>query len=174
MVRPSRRRSLRIAEIERARNVSSGSPLLQRPEIRAVFEDADCRRMLIHSLLECRTSAGISQERVAERMGTTQSAVSDLEGGATDPRLSTLQRYARSVDARLWVTLDREMSYTQVFGVTHAAEYQIPTNDIWFDAPSSPTRSAAWSLEAALGEWGYSAVALGDQWIRELQEPKAS
>jgi transcriptional regulator with XRE-family HTH domain len=34
-------------------------------------------------------------------MGTTQSAVSELERAEADPRLSTLQRYARSVGAYL-------------------------------------------------------------------------
>jgi transcriptional regulator with XRE-family HTH domain len=34
-------------------------------------------------------------------MRTTQSAISDLENGSTDPRLSTLQRYARAVGCQL-------------------------------------------------------------------------
>lgn len=36
-------------------------------------------------------------------METTQSAVSDLERGTADPQLSTLQRYARAVGARVVV-----------------------------------------------------------------------
>jgi transcriptional regulator with XRE-family HTH domain len=47
----------------------------------------------------------MSQKQVAQAMQTTQSAVSELEGGATDPRLSTLQRYARAVGAELTVHL---------------------------------------------------------------------
>ncbi|MFI6762455.1 helix-turn-helix domain-containing protein [Micromonospora sp. NPDC050417] len=39
-------------------------------------------------------------------MQTTQSAVSDLENGCVDPHLSTLQRYARAVTARLIVGID--------------------------------------------------------------------
>jgi transcriptional regulator with XRE-family HTH domain len=50
-----------------------------------------------------RGEQGISQAEVASAMGTTQSAVSDLERGATDPRLSTLQRYARAVGCVLHI-----------------------------------------------------------------------
>jgi transcriptional regulator with XRE-family HTH domain len=38
-------------------------------------------------------------------MRTTQSAISELEKGNTDPRISTLQRYARAVGAHIDLTL---------------------------------------------------------------------
>jgi transcriptional regulator with XRE-family HTH domain len=38
-----------------------------------------------------------SQAELAERIGTTQSAISEFEGGRCEPRLSTLQRYARAL-----------------------------------------------------------------------------
>jgi transcriptional regulator with XRE-family HTH domain len=56
---------------------------------------------LVEALLSRRTALGLSQREVASRMGTTQSAVSELERAEADPRLSTLQRYARSVGAYL-------------------------------------------------------------------------
>ena len=46
-------------------------------------------------------------------METTQSAISELEGGSTDPRLSTLQRYARAVGAHLQVRLNIYQSIAQ-------------------------------------------------------------
>ena len=69
------------------------------PEERAAYDDERHRAELLRRMAARRS--GLSQGRVAERMGTTQSAVSDLENGKTDPYLSTLQRYARAVDARL-------------------------------------------------------------------------
>lgn len=45
------------------------------------------------------------RDTVAAAMGTTQSAVSDIENGRVDPRLSTLQRYARAVGGRLEIAL---------------------------------------------------------------------
>jgi transcriptional regulator with XRE-family HTH domain len=48
-----------------------------------------------------RVSLKISQATVAKRMGTVQSAVSELEGGGPQPRISTIQRYARAIGCRV-------------------------------------------------------------------------
>ncbi len=73
------------------------------PDFRHAFEDAEERSALLRNLIRVRKWQSVSQVDVARFMGTTQSAVSDLEGGDTDPQLSTLQRYARAVNARLRV-----------------------------------------------------------------------
>lgn len=78
---------------------------LRDPEFRGAYEDAMARSALLRALVHHRTGCRVSQAEVAARMGTTQSAVSDLERGATDPRLSTLQRFARAVDCQLHVLL---------------------------------------------------------------------
>ena len=50
---------------------------------------------LLRQLLEARQRAGLTQEEVAVRMGTTRSAISRLEGSRKHiPALSTLRRYA--------------------------------------------------------------------------------
>ena len=72
------------------------------------MEDARCRADLLRQLAAVRAQLGLSQSAVARAMETTQSAVSELEGGATDPRLSTLQRYARAVNCQLFVHLAAE------------------------------------------------------------------
>jgi DNA-binding XRE family transcriptional regulator len=78
------------------------------PAFRAAYEDAAARSALLRALVEQRGEHGVSQGEVAARMGTTQSAVSDLERGATDPRLSTLQRYARAIGCALHLVLKAE------------------------------------------------------------------
>lgn len=79
--------------------------LLASREFTEHFEDAGVRAKVIRSLLNARRLCERSQSNVARVMRTTQSAVSDLEGGTTDPRLSTLQRYARAVGARIDVAV---------------------------------------------------------------------
>lgn len=71
------------------------------PDLEAALADAEHRLRLVRELVALRRSARLSQAEVARRMGTTQSAVSALEGGEHDPYLSTLQRYARAVRARV-------------------------------------------------------------------------
>jgi transcriptional regulator with XRE-family HTH domain len=58
-------------------------------------------RELVAELVARRRAAGLSQHEVAERMGTSQPAVARLEAGQVDARMSTMQRYAAAVGARL-------------------------------------------------------------------------
>lgn len=54
--------------------------------------------LLAEELLSARLGAGLTQEDVAEYMGTTKSAVSRLEAiGGHSPSLNTLRKYARAV-----------------------------------------------------------------------------
>lgn len=57
-------------------------------------------------MLKARSSAGLTQDAVAERMGTTKSAVSRLESASKHaPSLATLKRYASAVGCELEVRL---------------------------------------------------------------------
>ncbi len=60
-------------------------------------------------MLKARARAGLTQDAVAERMGTTKSAVSRLESaGKHAPSLATLKRYAQAVGCELQVKLVRQ------------------------------------------------------------------
>ena len=62
-----------------------------------------------NQMLKARSRAGLTQDAVAERMGTTKSAVSRLESaGKHAPSLATLKRYARAVGCELQVKLVRK------------------------------------------------------------------
>ena len=59
-----------------------------------------------NQMLKARSRAGLTQDAVAERMGTTKSAVSRLESaGKHAPSLTTLKRYAKAVGCDLQVRL---------------------------------------------------------------------
>lgn len=61
---------------------------------------------LVHELLAARARAGLTQEQVADCMGTTKSAVSRLEGvGTHSPSVSTLKKYARAVGCEVEIRL---------------------------------------------------------------------
>jgi DNA-binding XRE family transcriptional regulator len=65
-------------------------------------------------MLQARSRAGLTQDAVAERMGTTKSAVSRLESaGKHAPSLSTLKRYASAVGCELEVRLVRQKARRQ-------------------------------------------------------------
>jgi DNA-binding XRE family transcriptional regulator len=57
-------------------------------------------------MIKARARAGLTQDAVAERMGTTKSAISRLESaGKHAPSLATLKRYASAVGCDLRVRL---------------------------------------------------------------------
>ncbi|WP_321335000.1 helix-turn-helix transcriptional regulator [Breoghania sp.] len=79
--------------------------LMENPEFRQEYAKADAEFQLIEALVRARTKAKLTQAELAERIGTTQSAIARLEGGGVSPSLATLQRYAEATGARLEINL---------------------------------------------------------------------
>lgn len=79
--------------------------LVDSPALRDALQDAELRSELLDSLVARRRELGLKQKHVAEKMETGQSTVSQFESGGSDPYFSTLQRYARAVDAQIVVRL---------------------------------------------------------------------
>ena len=71
------------------------------PEFRKEYEKADLEYSIIELLIRARTQAKMSQEELAKRMNTTQSAIARLEGGKVSPSIATLRRYAEATGSRL-------------------------------------------------------------------------
>lgn len=67
------------------------------PEFPDMVEAAVRSRQLVRDLAERRRALGLSQTVVAARMGTSQSALARIEAGESDPRVSTLERYALAI-----------------------------------------------------------------------------
>lgn len=66
-------------------------------------------------VLAARRAAGMTQQQLAERLGTTQSVISRWERGHDEPRLSTLAAIARATGRRLHVELvDDGVDRTQI------------------------------------------------------------
>lgn len=64
---------------------------------------------VIRQLITLRRKAGLSQRALAERMGTGQSAISELETGEVLPNLTTLARYAAEFGMEVVVTIGQEI-----------------------------------------------------------------
>ncbi|MFF1903189.1 helix-turn-helix domain-containing protein [Kitasatospora sp. NPDC058218] len=76
------------------------------PRVAASLDDAQAYAELVETLVVARKKRGLTQRDVAELMGTSQSTISEFERAGGDARYSTLQRYARAVDARLLSMVD--------------------------------------------------------------------
>lgn len=67
------------------------------PGFPELVEAALKTRTLVRALSDRRREMGVSQTVIAARMGTSQSALARLEAGGSDPRLSTIERYAQAL-----------------------------------------------------------------------------
>ncbi|MDZ4312613.1 MAG: helix-turn-helix transcriptional regulator [Cypionkella sp.] len=75
------------------------------PAFAAAYAEADAEYSVIEAMISARAEAGLTQEALAERMGTTQSAIARLEGGRVSPSVETLRKYAKAVGKRLRVEM---------------------------------------------------------------------
>lgn len=88
---------------------------LRRSDVKAEFENTSEEFALLDEFLRARTDRGLTQAQVAERIGTTQSAVARMESGRGkhSPSLATLSRYAEALGCRLEVRLVRKRRGTR-------------------------------------------------------------
>ena len=74
----------------------------KRRGFREAYDGLEAEYALAHEMLSARTRAGLTQEAVADRMGTTKSAVSRLEAaGKHAPSMASLKKYADAVGCTL-------------------------------------------------------------------------
>ena len=72
------------------------------------YDALELEYQVANQMLKARSRAGLTQDAVAQRMGTTKSAISRLESaGKHAPSLATLKRYASTVGCELQVRLVR-------------------------------------------------------------------
>ena len=79
------------------------------PEYRAEYERLGPEFELAQALIEARTSAGLTQEELADLMKTTQSAIARMESGKRFPSTNTLRRFAQATGTHLKIAFERNM-----------------------------------------------------------------
>lgn len=99
-----------MAELKYKPVIHDHKAFLTKAEARKGFVEAyaalELEYQVAGQMLNARSRAGLTQDAVAERMGTTKSAISRLESaGKHAPSLSTLKRYATAVGCELQVKL---------------------------------------------------------------------
>ena len=77
------------------------------PTYREEYDGLSTEFELAQSLIETRSKAGLTQEELADRMKTTQSAIARMESGKRLPSASTLRRFAQATGTRLKITFER-------------------------------------------------------------------
>ena len=79
---------------------------MKNPAFKAEYDALEDEFSLARELIEARTRAGLSQAELAQRMGTTQSAIARLESGKAPPSMRTIVRIAAATGSRAVVRLE--------------------------------------------------------------------
>ncbi len=79
---------------------------MKNPEYRQAHAALTPEFELAHAVIEARVNAGLTQEQLAQRMDTTQSAIARLESGRGRPSTQTLERLAAATGTRLKIRFE--------------------------------------------------------------------
>jgi transcriptional regulator with XRE-family HTH domain len=84
---------------------------LSRKDVKTEYDRLNEEFIFLDEFLKARSDAGVTQAEIAERIGTTQSAIARLESGKGkhSPSLATLQKYARALGCRIELRLIKAM-----------------------------------------------------------------
>lgn len=76
------------------------------PEYTAEFEALQDEFALADQFIKARSTAGLTQQELAERMQTSQSYIARLEGGKETPSTRTLNRFAEATGHRVIINFE--------------------------------------------------------------------
>ena len=80
---------------------------LSNAQVKKAYDEMTPEFAIAKTLIAARIKAGLTQEEVAERMGTTQSVIARLEAGNSLPSMKSLYRYAAATGTKPVIRLRR-------------------------------------------------------------------
>lgn len=96
---------------------------LERADVKDEYDRLDEEFQFLDEFLKALATAGVTQAEVAERIGTTQSAVARLESGKGkhSPSIATLQKYAHALGCHFELRLVNEITSRKLEGRTKSS-----------------------------------------------------
>ena len=91
---------------------------MQNPEFRKAYENSEPA----YQVARLRIMRGLTQEELADLVGTKQPSIARLESGKEMPRLSFLQRVVEALGGRLTITIEPDLDSVTVFDAEASAE----------------------------------------------------
>jgi transcriptional regulator with XRE-family HTH domain len=76
---------------------------MKEAKYRKAYEALEEEFVLASAVIDVRSRAGLTQEELARKMGTTQPVVARLESGRSRPSMRTLERLADATGSRLLI-----------------------------------------------------------------------
>jgi len=75
--------------------------ILSDNKVKGFYDDMEVEYQLLADLIKLRNKKKLTQREPAEKMGTTQSALSRFEMGGVSPSVAFLKKVARALDVQL-------------------------------------------------------------------------
>ena len=79
--------------------------ILKDKKIKEFYEKLEPEFAVIEMIIKKRIEKGLSQEDLAKKLSTKQSAISRLESGIYNPSFSLLQKVSEALDTKLKISL---------------------------------------------------------------------
>ncbi len=79
--------------------------LLANREVTKEYKRLKPKYQLISQLIEARVKKGLTQEQLAKKIGTKQSAVSRIESGRANPSMAFLEEISQALGRKLIIQL---------------------------------------------------------------------
>jgi len=78
--------------------------LLKDKTINKEYQKLGAEFMLAQTIIEKRLAKGFTQARLAQKIGTKQSAIARLESGSYNPSLIFMEKIAKALDTKLLIS----------------------------------------------------------------------
>ena len=79
--------------------------ILKNPAVKKEYEKLGPEFEIISLLIKKRINQGLSQRKLAEKIGTKQSSISRFESGTYNPTIDFLQKIASGLDSKLKISI---------------------------------------------------------------------
>lgn len=80
--------------------------LARNPEFRKEYQALEEEFALAEAMIKARLDAKLTQQQLADKMGTTQSVIARWEGGSASPSMTTLRRLAKATGSKIKITFE--------------------------------------------------------------------
>ncbi|CAN5716805.1 helix-turn-helix transcriptional regulator [soil metagenome] len=79
--------------------------LMQQPGFKEAYDALEVEFALRSAIIKNRIEKGVTQDVLAKRMGTKQSAIARFESGRANPTFDFIQRLSRALGLKLTITV---------------------------------------------------------------------
>lgn len=74
---------------------------LKNPKIKAEYDRLQPEYAVISAMIKARIERGLTQKKLAKKLGTKQSAIARLESGRANPSVAFLKKLAQALNSHL-------------------------------------------------------------------------